>query len=1022
MPISGNLESRLPTALAAIDTYKKAAVDTTGSEKFASTIGQAEIVQLMQESEAFKNLVLGKIALRTADLTRLSQQKDRQIRPLYDKFRAGTALTPSERDIIRTFLEEVKQVLEELYTEVAERILVVEEKEVGLNNRLLDLQRQKQDAVNRQGFGADVTAELQNIDAEVNRTTAELDLLSDEKAVLQEFFTAFSGGDMGDALITAQSIRTDRDREESERLRKEAEAAAKKEKEEEENPERLRQIPRNDFERYLLTARNIPPEEIALPDPSLDSGDYEKELIARYERIKQHLMHIMIEQIESNVIPNTLRIPDIHISNIKISFRDQTGATVNSTLAQVIESAPSGVPGHGKYKEEKIAGEFVGAMYNEIAGPLQDIIAFNQKFNPSKEGGESTGFPGYDELDSLYGVGSNVLNAQFWENITNLPPVRKREGQGFETAPMSVGEKIFWSLREALLRNRYQRSRMPDKVNGVLTDSSANYTRLWSSYVIPDAIAKDSRKRNKGALRFKPRKVNIVQALRHDEAEDWEGKELRMRITASGEFGNLFPLSAEKRPGSSDIQMDRYNQVKNGLASGGGTSGLDTEGANFATAWGLALADITLEGAMGDSQYQKEKSDTDKTPVSYTLGGRVVDRVMNPLGYGYKGFAENNSGELNTFNKGQLGLIYQYAFSFFDYFGYGGKTLAQHIIDCETFEEFKHIKWEVLSGQATKAWTDHVSMGVRIARTFENGFKNGDLQKLSTFDLAKGELTVNEGLMQELGDLVDKFCRYHIEADCAPENVNAVLAKGMKDDSFELDDTAENPTGQFVIYRIVTEDQYPQRNEYARQIRETKNVGDRKKLKKRLGAFYKHESYRADELLQIETLDIARWFDAKGWTLSTTHKSQVEVDPVTGQSYYTIVVRPEGNGEPAPLPNPGELINWQVFYATIFASSFRGEDIVDLDIEDLVLLGMMMSEEFKDWIENNRLKGILSQKLTEIGRRISPEYAKVIIPNLFSFKQRMSAKKFFEFLILIGVKQKNMVAELLKETGIAGKQ
>lgn len=737
-------------------------------------------------------------------------------------------------------------------------------------------------------------------------------------------------------------------------------------------------VPRNDWERYL--AQNYVDEELELPLES--DPEYIHKLEQRYERLRSRFHSILLNAGANGITDTELKLPELHHIKVSITGTDRT-YDAESLAGQITQ-------GNLSVKERAVAlhmSEVLEADFNFYSV----LIGTNKKFNT--EDGSAT----LDGIKKTFASNNaTMFNSWFWETAGNLPPFAyydKDTGKWVEEE-QSMGDKIFQAFRNILIRGRKDSSLIMSRAMS-FASSNPEFSRLDDTgkerlikQYIPQAVEDVGSNPNikERVLFIEPNKApdKLRSAQWLDKHSEWKFKSIPVKSVGSlavFPWKTAFDYSPVVSENFDQIRSHVSSAYKDGRAENPEWKISKDLNARWATLLAMALAEITLEGA-----YQDVRGSS-SSPMGKPNGAREIDRLMNPTEYAYKTLStkidsrgKKQVSRTGEYSIGVIGAVRRFYLPFLDYFGYEGKTLTEHIMESEKFED---IPWgKILKRDATQGWCQQIQDASPLAELALGTFKSGDLRKIGKVDIEAAEISnVNNAFIKEFRSFYRKLMGYIYSRD---SSVGAARTKASSNEDL----TAKtNPTGKYMEIRIVDEEgnSEPGSREFVTEYDENGEEVVRQRTEP-VKVFTRIHQY-----FHISPQDLHRWVD-DGRQVKAYFNPGVGSEP----GVMTIVVkrsRPEKNGEKGNLIDPNLLIARELVYKYLFITQYEGDVIKDLRKEDMLLLGMMLSSDIREKFRMRYFSGILAEAFTRIVSKFAgdesffiPEIPNIEGPDIFDLK------------------------------------
>lgn len=362
--------------------------------------------------------------------------------------------------------------------------------------------------------------------------------------------------------------------------------------------------------------------------------------------------------------------------------------------------------------------------------------------------------------------------------------------------------------------------------------------------------------------------------------------------------------------------------------------------AAFALLWAEMFLEIFLESAAQDARVSPGGGMNDYgNPQRMLFTTDLFQPSLVAVNYESGG---EKGAKFNSF------VIRWQAF-FLNYFDYlllrseDGKvfTLAQHIMKAKSFEE---VPWDKITEGMINTWKDQIRNMGDIANACMGGFKHGNLKKLARVNVETNQVSeINGELAEEIVGINRKVVKYMLDVYCDPSGQFGYEPDKKKQEEMALS------TGQFI--RVTFECQNPQNpNEIWKKTWVT----------------------RAHQYLMFDTADILNWIprDQKTKLANNQHYSKFfkEKLPGTQIEYDHLVVRMDAkkgaHDVKEAMPDIKRVFTQEIMMRIFSASAGSGDILKSLSMEDVLILGIMFSQEIRDQYQEKYHVSVLTNLWT----------------------------------------------------------
>lgn len=444
---------------------------------------------------------------------------------------------------------------------------------------------------------------------------------------------------------------------------------------------------------------------------------------------------------------------------------------------KLVEEVDQTVQGQSMTRDEQ---EKYAALRKDMK---EDLAAFDILFKKTSE--LLAASFNSENLYKFFEAGSNngsFFDDWFWDSVKNLPELYVID----ETGQIMVGkdEKLILDERTLnvrlfqMLRDELKKGRRLDPQNRVIYDQydPVNIGDIESRMRMARMFYRDQ----DGKVTYKRRKLK-------GKLTPPEG--MLPLDNAKGDY------STRERNFREMLARNKSNKVvaaeTDATATKSGRKVIDWA-SEFPGYLSLGLTDLSLEQFFEDCYCPPDSRVILGRPVGVTF----LARQMNGL-YPYKFLTAGgqvNEGEMEADsvtsggrpNPGVVGM-HTYGMTFFDYFGYDGRTLTQHILEAKDDVGFEAIKWERLPKNATVRWCEAMKNMTATYIAQHDGFKSGTLDTIVKLEIEKDRAAVNVPWNREWLDAFRKLIGYHMITDMS--KIQIVEAGGYE---------SGPPTGDFV--------------------------------------------------------------------------------------------------------------------------------------------------------------------------------------------------------------------------------
>ncbi|HZZ98998.1 MAG TPA: hypothetical protein VFG51_03630 [Candidatus Saccharimonadia bacterium] len=515
------------------------------------------------------------------------------------------------------------------------------------------------------------------------------------------------------------------------------------------SPENRKFVPRNSFERALAAAGC--PYEI-LSDPK------------RGEDRRSYFWTIVLYSMRKDIIMAGLQTP---WTTLRVPLTQGQQAV---TVPEIIESIDSDVP--VEKGERALASEIKRKMSNEQ-------YAIGVVLGRSKE--LLTASYGFENLYKFFNDGSvdaTWFNGWFWEAIQGLPPLyvidergtvrTKKDAQTGKEEPIkdekTLNVQMFQALRLMLRKGReydaqgrlVAKSKVPESV-----DNKAEMLRLAKYYI---------KNLRNGAIDFVKRPLKFIR--------NKDTGILPLVTAKKGDINrqrNYDALLDEMKSPSAAAEQKAYPNAKV-LDYSSEMAGLFANG----------LAELSCESSAEDNYGER--------PVGVTLLARLFNWQ-----YFYKFLSiseledgEDNGGISTTSGRPNISLVggmYRFL-TFFDYYGYDGKSIAQRMIEVEDPNAgFEVIDWSRLPKNVTSRWCETMKNYIGVMGIMHDGFKAGTIDTILKLEIEKQRISPNVPLVRQYLEVYRQLIGYLLKNDLTEQPLT--------------NDSEPRPeTGDFTVVRV----------------------------------------------------------------------------------------------------------------------------------------------------------------------------------------------------------------------------
>lgn len=804
MPSPRKTEVNLPRADAVTRRYHEVVAPTSPpTEIFVGPVDKAEIQRLLKESADFREIIL-----QISERAEFINTTAATLRLISVSHGPGVPLSPADRDLVKESLADIRVELKSLYSAVSEPLAKVAQTEKGLEQQKQALERQ-------QLAGIDVTTEL----TEVN---TRLTQVANEKAVLEEFFKAFSGKDLDYAVRLANKVRELENR----RIEQERQAGI-----------------RTAFE-LLLNQNGVPilvlqQERLA----ELGAGTPENKAWENYySKLSRHFLSLLLDMVEGKA---TFQYLDMGGNITKQHFTVQ-GEVSQLQPIEVVEKTVLRMLSNDikiSSAETKAAQGMIETTRNQLfaLGIVLDKDDDYLSVNP--ETGVITGkAQTFDGIKELFPMGGTSLNPWMWETLFSIGALYWRdENGGWHEDDREFGKKIYTAFREILIRGR----------------NVDRTTLKQDMYTAPLGAKEDTHK------------SDVMAARLQDVDGEWKQFKIATRSVATEQ--PVMPIKQALPGKSKDKRLANWYEVicqltdprlpgkidgRETIIGPGGVPEQEAdvdfykrvEGAEYREKKGYhldqhsAVLAAKLSNITGETDYQdstRQKGKITGTPEGVTLFSQIMNvlRVIRKYTEAQNALEGGGGSDLQEQTVGKINeaiIIDKALWTFLDYFGYDGKTYTQHVIEND---DPSKIVWGEVN---KKAIEDKKKIGViispeamgqgmhpneaqQIFGTMVNHFlpvleqmwkADFDLRGLMKINYETGTIEqVNVAQIDQLIDSLRKILDYfsYTESSYGPSvvqnvkeevyNRNGTPVREKNGDHRKVE-TIQNPTGDMIAIRI----------------------------------------------------------------------------------------------------------------------------------------------------------------------------------------------------------------------------
>lgn len=519
--------------------------------------------------------------------------------------------------------------------------------------------------------------------------------------------------------------------------------------------------PQNVFERWLVQEK-FPREMLR--------GTTEAEMRERWELKRSYFItRVIIKMLQDGSFDVRKLVPiggdKVIIQNTATSGDMQAHETSYAVLAESAGAAIADI------QESKIATEVAEKMkydialidtvtsgYNTYFEANQSDTTIASAYSIAKEGGLQSTFSawGFDTLDALPAL---IVNEQTLELDTE-----------------KLSKRLLMAAREIIKRGRRTR------INNGVTKLDKSILWWQPAHKIQDR--------------------NFFAHAILNGTSMW--KKLRGCPGTTQVTKPIFPIIAAGDGESTEIN---FEQLAIDLSRNPASGKRDTIGSFSALFMNHFMAWANLEDAAQDNRPNSE------SPQGRPIGQNIFSRFLYFAEYMMKVVKEGRTGPTNTWG---VGTIRKMLNGMLDSICFDGESLTERIVDNRTVAWINKkatatspavkgvVEKQLLPASFDTNWKVAVQRTALVFSTLANGFKEGGLQKIASFKLAEGQVTLNSNVIEALVTFFRLISEYRTFTEASP-----ALAINRTELTKLGENVEDHLSGDFAEIRILGRDGQP---------------------------------------------------------------------------------------------------------------------------------------------------------------------------------------------------------------------